>query len=100
MEQYQQALEALYLDRVSGIISPAQFQNLSQRLEAELHTMETQQTAQMALLHPARPSRDTALQALFDAPMPRSLLSQLIECILVEPLDKGAQQQTIHIQWR
>lgn len=99
-----QALQSLYLDKLSGLVTPEQFQNLSRSLSQEIELCRQgiadydceERCIEAACCTPAQES----ILAVLPNPLPRALITQLIDRIAVGAVDQQGQCQAIHINWR
>ncbi len=100
-----QAVKALYLDKVEGVISPQQFLELNHSLQQDLARIQQQIKAvedtiaaleQQAADGDAHPSsQDRVLNSI-----PRQLVELLVERIEVGEKDRQSGRQAVVIHWR
>lgn len=99
-----QALQILYLDKTSGLVTPEQFRDLSRSLSDEIERCRlaiadynckaTRIETACYTLPPACP------HAALPTPLPRALIIPLIAGITVGAIEKQEHCQAVHINWR
>ena len=101
------AMEALYLDKVSGLVTPQQFRELSDVFSQEIETLRLRKEAYGEKLLqpqstscPKEASSEEWIKILLSNPLPRPLLLQLIDRIEVEGKHKESRCQRIRIKWK
>ena len=104
VQRQDQALEQLYLDKVSGVLSQEEFTFLSRRLWAEKNRLE-ERLAQLSSGPPAETPppvrRQAAERRLMELErLPRTLAVLLIEKVEVGQRDPATGRQEIRITWR
>ena len=104
VQRQDQALEQLYLDKVSGVLSQEEFTFLSRRLWAEKNRLE-ERLAQLSSGPPAETPppvrRQAAERRLMELErLPRALAVLLIEKVEVGQRDPATGRQEIRITWR
>ncbi len=106
LQQRVQALEQLYLDKVSGLLSQTQFQDLAgafsaetENLRAAIFTCEEARKERLAQLEDSQAAHTVPYPTL-PSPLPRRLLTKLVGQIAVWPRDKKKQRQSVEIRWR
>ena len=106
LEKRSQALKALYLDKVSGLLTDGQFMELNQsfqeeksRLEQRLSTVSSELTAYETSWEQADLT-ECAKELLKLETIPRELITALVEKIEVGERDPGTRKQAIRIIWK
>lgn len=106
LEKRSRALKALYLDKVSGILSEGQFIELNQSFSEEKSRLErrlAELSRELAAYRQPRQQADlmAKAQALLKLEtLPRELAVMLIEKIEVGESDPAAGQQEVRITWK
>lgn len=102
LEKRRRALESLYLDKVSGILTQAQFTALNQSFLQEADRLEGRLAQLDAALAqaPPQPDRRERAQALLRLDtLPRELAVAMIQKIEIGEQDPDTGQQEIKIHW-
>lgn len=106
LERDGRALNTLYLDRASGLLSQEQFSQLNQSFLQEKSRLE-RQLAQLdgeleQLEHTPSPAQrlDRARELLRLDPLPRQLAAALIQKIEIGQRDPSSGRQEVRIHWR
>lgn len=97
LKTYSDSLQALYLDKVSGFITPEQFQELSCRLSESLTDLRRQEAALQQAIKPTQCNRKAPFPIQAERPVPRALLLCLIQSIEVSK--RHGTQQALIIHW-
>jgi len=99
-----QALQLLYLDRTSGLVTPEQFRDISRSLSGEIELCRQGMEDYDCQARGIETARCTLPQAcshtVLPNPLPRALIIQLIAGITVGAMEKQGHCQAVHINWR
>lgn len=106
LEQHAAALKSLYVDKVSGFLTPEQFHDLSESFSQETEALRLRKKAYEERLSQKLNSKyngtspQESLKILMSNPIERALLLQLIHKIEVEGKNMETNQQTVKIHWK
>jgi DNA invertase Pin-like site-specific DNA recombinase len=100
------ALESLYLDKVSGLLTPQQFRELSEVLSQEIESLRLTKASLEEGLYRTSSTNDHSafpkkiIESLMCHSIPRALLLQLISKIEVERKNTETGRQNVRIDWK